>query len=165
MVKRKETLVLNLKELIETLKRKKDAHAEGFEEGVTKAAWDLYDKALEIVPIETGKLWLSGKVVIEGKGFETVGHVIFDAEYAIWVHERLDLAHGKVYNIKYAEDIAAGRKILKRPQEQAKFLESPLRGNTDRYKQMVVKAVRERGRLERTRTNRLKRLRGLRKNG
>jgi len=159
MVKRKETYVANLRELIETLKKKKEAQAEGFEEGVTKAAWDLYDRALDVVPIETGKLWLSGKVIIEGKGFQTVGHVIFDAEYAIWVHERLDLAHGKVYNIKYAEDIAAGRKILKRPQEQAKFLESPLRDNEARYRQMITKSCREAARREAARTKKLKRKR------
>lgn len=80
-----------------------------------------------IVPVDTGHMRDTSYVRREGTGFYTVIIVAYTAEYAVYVHEDLGKAHGDQYNIKYASQIAAGLDHPRRPQEQAKFLEEPLR--------------------------------------
>jgi hypothetical protein len=131
--------VKNLQELTKGLQKFKYANEKGYEKGVIRAAHRLLQHSLDIVPVDTGFLRSTASVKIIGKGFKTIARVIYSAFYSIWVHERLDLAHGAVYNRKYAADIAAGRKRPRRPQEQAKFIETPLRI----HKKELVDMVRE----------------------
>jgi hypothetical protein len=137
------TKVKGLKELVESLKKRKYAHSKGFEEGIIKSAYFVLRKALEIVPTESGYLASTGNVVWTGSGFRTNAKVVFTAEYSIWVHERLDLAHGAEYNRKYAEEIAMGLKMMKRPQEQAKFIETPMRQFRKEIMELVRASMKE----------------------
>lgn len=67
----------------------------------------------------------------------------FSAAYALFVHENLEAAHGAVYNEKYAEDIAAGRKHSRGEAQQAKFLEQPLRENRSKYAKIIATALKQ----------------------
>jgi hypothetical protein len=124
-----QTKVHNLKEITQHLQGYQYATEQGWETGIVRAAYRLLQLSLNLVPVDTGYLRSTAKVVESGRGFDKVAKVIYSAAYSIWVHERLDLAHGAEYNRKYAEDIASGRKHMRRPQEQAKFIETPLRTN------------------------------------
>lgn len=137
--KKLESKIKNLRETTEFLQQYKYATEQGWEVAIVRAGYRLLTYTLDIVPVDTGYLRSTAKVEVEGTGFDTIAKVIYSAFYSIWVHERLDLAHGAEYNRKYAEDIAAGRKHLRRPQEQAKFIETPLR----QYRKELVSVVRD----------------------
>jgi hypothetical protein len=84
------------------------------------------------VPIDTGELWRSRRVLRTGQGFKTVvtagyGNPNSPAqEYAVYVHEMFGIAHGEAYNVKYAARIAAGKDHMRRPGEKYKYLEDPV---------------------------------------
>lgn len=143
---KKETKVVGLQDLADRLKKFKYANAQGFEEGIQKSAYFLLRKALELVPIDTGYLASTGHVHVTGSGFKTRASVRFSAEYSIWVHERLDLAHGRAFNIKHFLEIQMGKTHFRRPQEQAKFLETPLRLHKKQLLDYVRMSMREKGR-------------------
>lgn len=54
-----------------------------------KIALAILDRAQEKVPVDTGFLKSSGYIVEDVEGFM----VRYDAEYAIYVHEDIDVAH------------------------------------------------------------------------
>src|SRR5262245_26643430 len=143
-----ETKVKGLKELADSLKGRRNAHAKGYEDGQIKSAYILLRLSLWLAPMDTGRMASTAYVKVIGSGFNTKALVIYPEEYSIWVHERLDLAHGAVYNRKYAEDIAAGRKSLRRPQEQAKFIEQPLREKRKLFLETIKKTMNEYARQE-----------------
>lgn len=104
--------------------------------GLIAGANELLKEALLLVPFESGTLYASGRIEIDGFGIRTVVSVIFgndSAPYAIYVHEDLTKAHGAAFNLKHAVDIARGHTLYGKPissrrsLEQAKFLEAPLR--------------------------------------
>jgi hypothetical protein len=134
-----QTKVKGLKELTSHLRQYQYATGAGFEIGVVRAAYRLLQLSLDLVPVDTGYLRSTAHVVESGKGFRKIAKVIYSAFYSIWVHERLDLAHGAAYNRKYAAEIAMGRKHLRRPQERAKFIETPLR----EHRRVLIGIVRD----------------------
>lgn len=90
----------------------------------------LSRKSLDMVPIDLGPLrdshFVEPQPQTSPSRFEVwVGYKGVD--YAIYVHEIAEYRHGKDYNEWYAEDIAAGRKKARGPNQQYKFLERPFR--------------------------------------
>lgn len=76
-----------------------------FERGTYKAAKFLLEKSLEIVPVDTGRLYRSGTVNKNrtGQGRRTVATVKYKAPYAIYVHEDLTARHKPGKTAKYLE--------------------------------------------------------------
>jgi len=120
----------------------------GVERGLKSAGKFLLRKSKEIVPVQTGKLKGSSHITKVGSGLRTSVFVGYTADYAVWVHEDLDKAHGAAFNRKYADLIAtrsqraarrrkmgltttvANDPYFKRGEyEQAKYLEKPARDN------------------------------------
>lgn len=66
----------------------------------------------------------------------------YTTEYAVWVHENLEAAHGQAFNVKHAAEIKAGLEHSRGPLQQAKFLEQPARENRADYAADVEKVVR-----------------------
>lgn len=93
--------------------------------GLKRCGMLLLRESMRIVPVDTGFLRRSGKVVTTGVGNTTVVQVGYSAAYSVFVHENLDVAHGDVFNQKYAEQIKAGLMKSRGPNQQAKFLEQP----------------------------------------
>lgn len=83
---------------------------------------DLQQKAVDITPIDTGALRASAFTEVDRQGKNPAVIVGFEEEYAIYVHENLEAHH----------DIG-----------QAKFLEQPLRENTDKYVKYIKDKVQE----------------------
>lgn len=94
--------------------------------GLKRCGMLLLRESMKIVPVDTGFLRRSGKVVATGLGNTTVVQVGYSATYSIFVHENLDNAHGEAYNRKHAEEIAAGLLKSRGPNQQALFLSKPL---------------------------------------
>lgn len=82
---------------------------------------DLQQKAVDITPIDTGALRASAFTEAESGSNPSV-IVGFEEEYAIFVHENLEAHH---------------------PVGQAKFLEQPLKENSDKYVKYVRDKVQE----------------------
>jgi len=108
-----------------------------FAVGAKKAGLFLERESQEIVPVQFGDL--KGTAFtrnVGGSGFRCDIIIGYSGEtgYAIYVHENLEAAHGKEFNIKHAEEIAsASTSAQKRvwfergENQQAKFLEKPAR--------------------------------------
>lgn len=80
-------------------------------------------ESLALVPIDTSLLWSTGKVnrIYVGPR-DIVATITYDTEYAIYVHEMLELRH--------------------KPPTQAKFLEQPLRASQDDLVREIRKLIR-----------------------
>jgi hypothetical protein len=109
--------------------------------GVHKATETLGLLAEYVTPIDTGKLADSQAILYEGQGFNTVGHIQYTDPKAAAVHEDLSFRHGEVYNQHYATEIAMGITHARRPQEQAKFLEAPLRDNQAMLQKIIADEI------------------------
>lgn len=117
----------------------------GLDRGLVKAGLFLQAKSVKEVPVEFGPLKASAFTRKTGKGLNAKVTVGYTAAYAIYVHENLDAAHGRAFNAKYAEEIQAGQKKSRGPNQKAKFLEDPYkdRGNQKFMKALIVGEMRK----------------------
>lgn len=119
----------------------------GLAEGMRAAAEFIKEESLKIVPRQTGYLASTvfvKRVYNQSRPTFVVG---FSAKYALIVHERLDLAHGKEFNVKHADKIknaGAGHPIWfnRGVREQAKFLERPMRENRQKIREIIKSKIR-----------------------
>lgn len=73
------------------------------DEGLEKCAHVILKKALYYCPIEFGPLRESGHVETKGKGKGARSRVVFDAPYAVYVHEILTAYHEPPTCAKFLE--------------------------------------------------------------
>lgn len=122
-------ILTNLKEL----PLAQGAIGKGIERGLKKSGLLIFREAQKEVPVDTGNLKGSGFTrKLEGAGVSTLIGIGYTAAYGIYVHERLDVAHGREYNKKHAVEIATGILNDRGTNQKAKFLEDPakrLRGD------------------------------------
>lgn len=111
---------------LEELPKVKGAIGKGVERGLKKSGLMIFREAQKEVPVDTGNLKGSGFTrKLEGAGITTKVGVGYTASYGIYVHERLDVAHGREYNKKHAVEIATGILNDRGTNQKAKFLEDP----------------------------------------
>jgi len=134
----KLTNIRGLSTVLSNLKKAKTNLASGVGRGLKKGGLHLQKKSGDIVPVQLGNLKNSIFCRnVGGSGFDTDIIVGYTADYAVWVHENLNAAHGKVFNEKHAAEIvaargtkggtAAGGMFNRGEEQQAKFLEKPAR--------------------------------------
>jgi len=108
----------------------------------------LQRESQKIVPKQLGNLHNSAFTRSTGAGLHTDVTVGYTAEYATYVHEDMDKAHGAAFNIKHASEIsnatkrqrtAAGGLFNRGEEQQAKFLETPAR--TKRTEMLAIIAA------------------------
>ena len=132
------TRISGMSIILRNLRGAGDKIASAVERGLVKGGRHLQRKSQEIVPVQMGTLKASaGTRNIGGKGFDADVVVLYNTAYAVFVHEDMTKAHGKEFNIKHADEIAAaagtpagtakGGMFLRGENQQAKFLESPVR--------------------------------------
>ncbi len=96
--------VENLEYALRAVGKARTKDAINIAEGLEKAANILLTASKKLVPVDTGELKASGKVVVKGKGLGAVAFVIYEAEHAIWVHENLENRHEPPTQARYLAD-------------------------------------------------------------
>lgn len=143
---RKSMYLTGIDTVMKNLNRADSRIAAAIEEGLKEAGQRLLDESKTLVPVDTGRLrdsaW-TGNVGGQGVDADVVVSYGNDkVDYAVWVHEDLDKAHGEAFNIGHAQEIEQGVTHPRRPQETAKFLERPMRTERKRLLQIVADRVR-----------------------
>lgn len=146
--------VQGIREIKQALDKIQHIHAQGLARGLMRAGLWLQRESMLLVPVLTGQLKNSANTRQEGGGFEVSVVVSYGTEYAVYVHEDMEAAHGAAFNAKYADKIAwaarsrsklarkARKYYFKRGEnQQAKFLETPLRTGRDKMRRMIVDAA------------------------
>lgn len=98
--------VENLELAIQAIRNGKKKFEGTIESMLRKAATIIYNESQKQVPVDTGDLKKSGKVVVTGKGFGARAFVVYDAKYAVWVHENLEAYHEPPTKARYLADAA-----------------------------------------------------------
>ena len=130
--------VTGVKQIAFNMKKVNSKLSNNFSRGLKRGGLFLLKHSKKIVPVQVGTLRSSGFCRnVGGSGFRTDIVVGYTAEYAAYVHEDLEKAHGKAFNIKHASEIAtakgmkrgtaAGGMFKRGEDQQAKFLEKPAR--------------------------------------
>jgi hypothetical protein len=113
----------------------------GLHRGIKKAAAYLLGESLEIVPVDTGYLRASAYINTYAEGSYIQVLVGYTAEYAIYVHEDLELRHGQEFNDWYIFEIQAGLEHERGPNQQAKFLSQPFRTEREYMLEIISEEV------------------------
>lgn len=129
--------IKGVREVVAALHRKRRGHVAGLERGLHRCGLLLLRLSMEIVPVETGVLRASGAVSKTGTTTNPVITIGYFTIYAVYVHENLEAHHGSDYNAKHAAAIKAGRDFARGPDQQAKYLEDPLRANLAQFRLIV----------------------------
>jgi hypothetical protein len=125
--------VKGLREVKRNLDMSQAMFAKKIEHGLKRGAALVHRKSQETVPVDQGNLKGGGKVNKKPGTSGLTTHMIvgYSAEYAVFVHEDLQKAHGRAFNIKHAAEIAAGTENSRGDNQRAKFLENAVRENLD----------------------------------
>lgn len=127
--------VIGLETLLRKMKRLAKENPIRARNVIKKQGNIIKRESLKIVPTDTGELAESAFVrVVEDSEFMWILEVGFSVDYAEFVHDNLEAAHGVEFNTLHAYEISTGREHPRRPQEQAQFLSSVVRGNIDRIR-------------------------------
>lgn len=140
----------NLERYLQRLNERRRRYISGLTSGLVGAGLALQGDSMELVPVDLGGLrgtaYVSPPKVTKEEIFLYVG---YNSDIAAAVHERPPeiATHGADYNVKHAEDIALGRKYwyqgqmrtyhTRGPDQTHKFLETPLRENSDKYQAII----------------------------
>jgi hypothetical protein len=89
---RTKFIVEGVKAITVNMGKQKNQIAAGVERGIMKAGEHLKKKSQEVVPVDTGKLKRSAKVEQTGEKFSTRAIVSYNTDYALFVHENLEIA-------------------------------------------------------------------------
>lgn len=133
-----------VQKIIEQLRTRAVANRRAFKKGINAAAVFLKEESLKIVPRQTEELAESCKIIKNETASQFSASVTYTADHAVIVHENLEAAHGKKFNDKYATQIAnAGPNdpyyFNRGPNEQAKYLETPVREKRSEIKAIIAK--------------------------
>lgn len=153
--------IIGLKEVRARMRQARRDTAAGIARGLKQAGLWLQRESMAIVPIQFGFLRASAFTRAFGTGVDTYVIVGYTAKYAVYVHEDLEAAHGKAFNMKYAEEIAATEAGLTRSRDsrgrfvsqaanpyfrrgerqRAKYLEEPARYGRGHMQQIVMRSA------------------------
>jgi len=140
--------VQGLKEITRAINQHKIKTIKGLRRGLHEGARYLLRQSNQLVPVgDTGLLKASGRALLHGSGLQSEAWVSYGTEYAIYVHENLEAAHGAAFNAKYeaerkaAKTPAQKKRFAKKGDKQtAKFLEIPARDSS--HRQQIKKLIR-----------------------
>jgi hypothetical protein len=117
--------------------------------GLKLAGIEILRDSQKRVPVDLGTLKATGHVRHEGAGFACTVYVGYGTEYAAYVHEEIEKAHGQAYNLKYAAEIRAKARYWyrggwrtyhkRRPGEQAKFLTDAVRAKEHEVVDIIIR--------------------------
>ena len=115
--------VQGVMDLAATIAKQEAVTMKGLRKGLYRAGLFLQRESQKIVPVDTTVLRESATTIMEGSGMDVAAVVSYATDYAVYVHENLEVKH--------------------KPGKQAKFLETPLREQRDRLQEIIVDAIQE----------------------
>ena len=156
--------IKGVSQMINKLKGSSNTLQDKASAGLRLAGLFLQRESQKIVPVQTGNLKNTAFTRKTGQRLMTDVTVGYTAKYATYVHEDLDKAHGRDFNIKHADEIAnagkwssslktkkttfkprlkqgtaAGGMFPRGENQQAKFLETP--GKQKRLEMLAIIAA------------------------
>ncbi len=119
--------IKGVQEVIRKLKENHEKIGKGIERGLLKAALRLQRESAKLVPVDTGNLKTSIFTrKVKGEGYTTVMRVGYTANYALYVHELVEMKlQGQLRPAR--EGKYRGHYWDPQGRAQAKFLEEPAR--------------------------------------
>ncbi len=137
--------VEGLDQILRNVRKANDKIGLMAERGLLEGGKFLREESEKIVPVRTGKLKSScyGPKNIGEKGLKADVVIGYAAEYAVCVHENPSAAHGKEFNVKYAASIGAGKEMVRKEEEQWKFLETPMRVHRNTIFKIIANWIRK----------------------
>jgi hypothetical protein len=148
--------IQNVQGLKQALARAIQKKKQGLVRGLVLAGKLVQRESMAIVPVDYGNLKASAFTRLDKENTNRPEVVVgYTANYAVYVHENLDAAHGAAFNAKYAGELRAARRLRRQrrggttgpfrhsrgPNQQAKFLERPLRDNWQQIVRIVATEV------------------------
>src|SRR5687767_14132191 len=83
--------------------RMSQRHMRGFQTGMRKWAYYVFQLSLAMVPVDTGYLKSTAFMKFGGSGASFSFTIGYGADYAVYVHERLDQYHDPCTAAKFIE--------------------------------------------------------------
>lgn len=130
--------ISGIPELWAKLKEEHGRRTKAMGRGLLKAGLLLQRYSQLIVPVDKGILKASAFTRLSESGVRTTVLVGYTANYAIYVHENLDAAHGAAFNLKYAAEIKTGSEHSRGENQQARFLIQPAIDHRAEYKRIIA---------------------------
>lgn len=96
--------VIGVEAVLKAFGKARKETSERIEDGLRKCANILLQASLPLVPVATGLLKGSGQVEVKGKGLNATARVIYEAPYAIFVHENLQAYHAPPTQARFLAD-------------------------------------------------------------
>jgi len=126
-------VISGVKTVISNLRKQKKALAAGCERGVKLAGMHLLRVSQQKVPVDFGVLKASGFARATGKGFATQLNIGYNAFYALFVHENVEM------KLKGQPRKAPSKGKYWDPQGkgQSKFLEEPARTEAPTLRKII----------------------------
>lgn len=106
--------------LAQRLQQRGQRKVRAFQIGIRRAGYYVFQLTQAVVPVDTGYLKSTGWMRFAGSGTTFTFTIGYSADYAIYVHERLDVFH---------------------PHGQAKYVEGPMREARGTVNQIIVTAL------------------------
>lgn len=85
------------------------ATAQQMEKALRRGANYVKKESQKLCPVDTGRLKKSARIGQEGKGMKTEVFVTYNTEYAVYVHEMVDVYH-RVGQAKFLETVLKNQK-------------------------------------------------------
>lgn len=124
--------VKGVDQVLSNIDKVKAQFGSGFKKGLTRAALHLQSASQKLTPVDTGNLRASAFTRVTGSGMAAKATVGYTAFYALFVHELVEM------KLK-GQPRPGGRGHFWDPQgkAQAKFLETPMRTEKDKLRQLI----------------------------
>ena len=144
----KLTKMTGMKEVLKKFEKATLQYKKGIRRGLKLGGIYLQAKSQAIVPVQLGVLKNSAFTRDIGSAARPDIIVGYTANYAVFVHEDLEKAHGQAFNIKHGLAIAGASKnaktakgglFLRGENQQAKFLEKPAREERSQILAIIYK--------------------------
>lgn len=124
--------------IFRNIKLRKKEIASGMSRGLLKAGLVLQRESQRVVPVDTGNLKASAFTNLKGKDFGTSVTVGYTANYALYVHEAVEMR----LKGQQRRPPAKGRYWDPQGRAQAKFLEEPARRMVPELRRIIREEAR-----------------------
>jgi HK97 gp10 family phage protein len=116
----------------------------GAEKGLLRGGALILKESMKQAPVDKSNLKPSAFTRNNGGSGAKADVVVgYTSDYAVYVHENTDAAHGEDFNKKHKKQISKGTTHTRGKGQKSKFLEDPVKENTNEVRNIVKKSIQE----------------------